>query len=153
MYDCANKTLYTVYSLLLVFANVPRGFWSFPTKFQRFKNSAVLEPRTGNFQGLEASRPRTSKCVLEDVLETKDVLKDFTSVHKISAIDRTLLRWCILLRVYSFCSTYWHRLYRRTALPAKKPPVGKNKLWMLYLYVGMLTLFPKCKLGLITVVY
>ena len=35
----------------------------------------------GNFQGLEASRPRprTSKCVLEDVLGTKDVLEDCTS--------------------------------------------------------------------------
>ena len=32
-----------------VFANFPRGFWRFPTKFQRFKNSAVLEPRTGQF--------------------------------------------------------------------------------------------------------
>ena len=32
------------------------------------KNSTVLEPRTDNFRGLEASRPRpkTSKCVLED---------------------------------------------------------------------------------------
>ena len=28
----------------------------------------------GNFRGLEDSRPRTSKCVLEDVLEAKDVL-------------------------------------------------------------------------------
>ena len=37
-----------------------------------------------NFRGLEASRPRprprTSKCVLEDVLEAKDVLEDSTSV-------------------------------------------------------------------------
>ena len=32
-----------------------------------------------NFRGLEASRPRTSKCVLEDVLEAKDVLLDSTS--------------------------------------------------------------------------
>ena len=36
-----------------------------------------------NFQGLEASRPRprTSKSVLEDVLEAKDVLEDSTSVN------------------------------------------------------------------------
>ena len=36
-----------------------------------------------NFRGLEASRPRprTSKCVLEDVLEAKDVLEDSTSDH------------------------------------------------------------------------
>ena len=32
----------------------------------------------GNFRGLEASRPRTSKCVPKDVLEAKDVLKDST---------------------------------------------------------------------------
>ena len=32
-----------------------------------------------NFRGLEASRPRTSKCVLEDVLDAKDVLEDSTS--------------------------------------------------------------------------
>ena len=32
-----------------------------------------------NFRGLEASRPRTSKCVLEDVLEAKNILEDSTS--------------------------------------------------------------------------
>ena len=32
-----------------VFADFPQGFWRFSTKFQRFKNSAVLEPRTGQF--------------------------------------------------------------------------------------------------------
>ena len=32
-----------------VFADFPQGFWRFPTKFQRFKNSAVLEPRIGQF--------------------------------------------------------------------------------------------------------
>ena len=37
-----------------------------------------------NFRRLEASRPRprTSKCVLEDVLEAKDVLEDSTSGFK-----------------------------------------------------------------------
>ena len=36
-----------------------------------------------NFRGLEASRPRprTSNCVLEDVLEAKDVLEDSTSAN------------------------------------------------------------------------
>ena len=36
-----------------------------------------------NFRGLEASRPRprTSKCVLEDVLEAKNVLEDSTSAY------------------------------------------------------------------------
>ena len=32
-----------------VFADFPPGFWRFSTKFQKFKNSAVLEPRTGQF--------------------------------------------------------------------------------------------------------
>ena len=32
-----------------VFADFPQGLWRFPTKFQRFKNSAILEPRTGQF--------------------------------------------------------------------------------------------------------
>ena len=32
----------------------------------------------GNFRGLEASKPRTLKCVFEDVLEAKDVLEDST---------------------------------------------------------------------------
>ena len=36
----------------------------------------------GDFRELEASRPRPSKCVFEDVLEAKDVLKDFTSGSK-----------------------------------------------------------------------
>ena len=33
----------------------------------------------GNFRELEALRPRTSKCVLENVFEAKDVLEDSTS--------------------------------------------------------------------------
>ena len=35
----------------------------------------------GNFWGLEVSRPRprTSKCILEDVLKAKDVLEDSNS--------------------------------------------------------------------------
>ena len=32
-----------------VFADFLQGFLGFPTKFLRFKNSAVLEPRTGQF--------------------------------------------------------------------------------------------------------
>ena len=30
-------------------ADFPQSFWRFPTKFQQIKNSAVLEPRTGQF--------------------------------------------------------------------------------------------------------
>ena len=33
----------------MVFAEFPKSFWRFPRKFLRFKNSAVLEPRTGQF--------------------------------------------------------------------------------------------------------
>ena len=44
-----------------------------------------------NFRGLEASRPRTSKCVLEDVLEAKDVLEDSTSVKRLSNLRATHL--------------------------------------------------------------
>ena len=45
-----------------------KNFSSAPQNFNNSKNTAVLEPRTGVFRGLEASRPRprTSKCVLED---------------------------------------------------------------------------------------
>ena len=34
-----------------VFANFPRVFWRFPMKFHLYKNSAVFEPRTGQFSG------------------------------------------------------------------------------------------------------
>ena len=52
-------------------------FFRRSTNFQQFKKSAVLEPRTANFRGLEASRSRTSKCVLE----AKVVLEDSASVR------------------------------------------------------------------------
>ena len=32
-----------------VFADFPQDFWRFPTKLQWLKNSAVLEPRKGQF--------------------------------------------------------------------------------------------------------
>ena len=52
-----------------------------------------------NFRGLEASRPRprprTSNCVLEDVLEAKDVLEDSTSDfdQKKNAFKTWLRNW------------------------------------------------------------
>ena len=57
----------------------------FSGDLQNFNNSKILLSLSrgqGNFRGLEAlrPRPRTSKCVLEDVLEAKDVLKDSISV-------------------------------------------------------------------------
>ena len=60
-----------------VFANFREVSSAFQQNFNGSKNSAVLEPRTGNFRGPKASRPRprTSKCVLE----AKDVLEDSTS--------------------------------------------------------------------------
>ena len=53
------------------------------TKILTIQNIVLSSSRgQANFRGLEASRPRprTSKCVLEDVLEAKDVLEDSTSV-------------------------------------------------------------------------
>ena len=54
----------------------------FSARFRPFSNKISAVPKTvlsssqgqGNFRGLEASRPRTSKCVLE----AKDVLEDST---------------------------------------------------------------------------
>ena len=72
--------------------------------FQRNFNGSkiVLSSRRGqgNFRGLEASRPRprTSKCVLEDVLEAKDVLEDSTSVKFLicfTKIDKWHCIYCI----------------------------------------------------------
>ena len=61
----------------------------FSGDLQNFNNSKIVLSSSrgrGNFRGLEASRPRTSssrprtsKCVLEDVLEAKEVLEDSTS--------------------------------------------------------------------------
>ena len=48
-----------------VFADFPQGFWCFLTKFQRFKNSAVLDPRTRQFSrswGFEAKAKDFKMC-------------------------------------------------------------------------------------------
>ena len=54
----------------------------FSVRFLAFSNGSriVLSSSRGqgNFRRLEASRPRTSKCVLEGVLKAKDVLEDST---------------------------------------------------------------------------
>ena len=59
--------------------------------FQRnFNGSKIVmssSRRQGNFRRLEASRPRTSKCVLE----AKDILKDSTSGYRISNQEPQLL--------------------------------------------------------------
>ena len=64
-----------------------KGLRKFSARFLAFSNEISTVQKIvlsssrgqGNFRGLEASRPRTSKCVLEDVLEAKDVFKDSTS--------------------------------------------------------------------------
>ena len=63
--------------------------WSWPWPiFNKPKHSAVLKPRIRHFRDLQASRPstwplrpRTSNCVLEDVLTVKDILENSIS-HK-----------------------------------------------------------------------
>ena len=74
--------------------NFLRGFWRFPTKFQRFKNSAVLEPRTGQFsrtwgqgQGLQnvSSMPRTSS-------RTPPLLTRLALLVQLGVCSR--LNWC-----------------------------------------------------------
>ena len=55
-------------------------FLAFSNKISTVQKIVLSSSRgQGNFRGLEALRPRTSKCVIEDVLEAKDVLKDSTS--------------------------------------------------------------------------
>ena len=60
-----------------------------PHKILTFQKLVLSSSRgQANFRGLEASRPRprTSKCVLEDVLEAKDVLEDSTSAVIITSL-------------------------------------------------------------------
>ena len=90
-------------SLYAPIAENKKGIYKFSARFLAFsdKISTVQKkccPRAedraifedlrlrGQGQGLEASRPRTSKCVLEDVLEAKDVLEDSTSDNYASFI-------------------------------------------------------------------
>ena len=66
-----------------------KGVRKFSARFLSFSNEISTVQKImlsssreqGNFWGLEASRPRprTSKCVLDDVLDAKDVLEDSTS--------------------------------------------------------------------------
>ena len=66
---------------------IKKGLRRFSARFLALSNhiltvqKIVLSSRRGqgNFRGLKASRPRTLKPVLEDVLEAKDILEDFTS--------------------------------------------------------------------------
>ena len=75
------------------FRKTKTGLRKFSARFLALSNKIstvqkiVLSSSRGqaNFRGLEATRPRprTSKSVLEDVLEAKDVLKDSTSGSEI----------------------------------------------------------------------
>ena len=61
-------------------------FLAFSSKISTVQKIVLSSSRgKGNFRGHEASRPRlrTSKCVLDDVFEAKDVLEDSTSVNKL----------------------------------------------------------------------
>ena len=59
----------------------PKNFSGAPQTFNNSKIVLSSSRGQGNFRGLEAwrPRPRTSKCVLEDVLEAKDIHKDSIS--------------------------------------------------------------------------
>ena len=74
----SSQKFFRRYSLKNVFQKI---FQALP-KILTFQKIVLSSSRgQANFRGLEVSRPRprTSKCVLEDVLEAKDVVEDSTS--------------------------------------------------------------------------
>ena len=85
--DLKKKVLKKLLSCDLLVRKIKKGLRKFSARFLAFFNKIstaqkiLLSSRRGqaNFRGLEASMPRTSKCVLEDVFEAKDVLEDSTS--------------------------------------------------------------------------
>ena len=76
--DLKKKGLQNFFSGDLSLRKPKKGFCRFSARFLAFSNKISM---VQNFRGLEASRPRprTSNCVLKDILEAKDVLKDSTS--------------------------------------------------------------------------
>ena len=78
-----------------------KGARKFSARFLAFSNELLTVQKIvlsssrgqGNFRGLEASRPRTSKCVLE----AKDVLEDSTSGSKLRIVG--FLRFLFVLRI------------------------------------------------------
>ena len=62
----------------------------------------------GKFRGPEASRPkpRTSKCILEDILEAKDVLEDSTSVDNNLIVVFSRLQFFKTF-LQNFFKTFW----------------------------------------------
>ena len=79
-----NKTgLQKKFSGVLQYKTPSKIFFQASYKISTIQKKVLSSSRgQSNFRGLEASRPRprTSKCVLKDVLEAKDVLEDSTSV-------------------------------------------------------------------------
>ena len=80
----------------------------------------------GNVQGLEASRqrprPRTSKCVLEDVLEAKDVLEDSTTACNVYGAHLCFIVFYSFISMLFNCSSFKPTLYANDsvlALPEK----------------------------------
>ena len=78
----SKKKVFTkIFQAISTKTRFPKNFSSAP-KILTIQKLVLSSSRgQANFRGLEASRPRprTSKCVLEDVLEAKDVLEDSTS--------------------------------------------------------------------------
>ena len=72
-------------------------FLAFSNKISTMQKIVLSSSREqGNFRGLEASRPmpRTSKCVLKDVLEAMNVLKDSTSAaqkYQVTSYDKLVI--------------------------------------------------------------
>ena len=84
--DLKKKVSKKLFSGDLHVRKTKKGLRKFSARFLAFFNKISTVQKIvlsssrgqGNFRELEAS-PRTSKCVLEDVLEAKDVLEDSTS--------------------------------------------------------------------------
>ena len=76
-----KKVFTKIFRAISTKTRFPNNFSSAPQNFTIQKIVLSSSRGQANFRGLEASRPRprTSKCVLEDVLEAKDVLEDSTS--------------------------------------------------------------------------
>ena len=104
----SKKVFKKIFSGDLHLRKTKKGLCKFSARFLAFFNKistvqkiALSSSRgQGNFRGLEALRPRTSKCVLEDVLAAKAVFEDSTSgycIKLISILDEEQ-RWQVLER-------------------------------------------------------
>ena len=97
-----EKGLKIFFSGILHVRKTKKGLRKFSARFLAFFNKILTvqdivlfsSRGQGNFRGHEASRPRTSKCVLEDVFEAKDVLEDSTSVCYTSLTSQLLTYFC-----------------------------------------------------------